>query len=71
MALEPYVSHTAINRTTNLEYSIFAGIDNSFDPNIMLLATDGVGIANGVTGYITIGVDTATQKKMKREALGL
>lgn len=34
MALEPYVSHTAINRTTNDIDSIYAGeVANGWDPN--------------------------------------
>ncbi|QDS77874.1 hypothetical protein FKW77_000318 [Venturia effusa] len=60
MALEPYVSHTAINRTTNDIDSTYAQSANGtgYNPVIDIVAADGVDIANGVIGYITIGVDT-------------
>lgn len=68
MALEPYASHTAINRTTNDVDDVFAGESaNGFDPNLQLVPIDGVDIANGVIAYITLGVDTATQQKMRRD----
>lgn len=69
MAIEPYVGHTEIERVTNDVDSIFtsSAYDNGFDPNIVLVPMDGVDITNGVIGYITIGVDTATASKMKRE----
>lgn len=58
MALEPYVSHTQINRTTNdvdiLYSDNFAG---GYNPVISVVATDGESVENGMTGYITIGVD--------------
>lgn len=69
MALEPYASHTQINRTTNDIDDIYAGeSENGWNPDISLVAMDGVDMANGVIGYITIGVDSATKKKMKRSA---
>lgn len=60
MALEPYVSHTQINRTTNDIDSTYAQSANGtgYNPVIDIVAADGVDIANGVIGYITIGVDT-------------
>ncbi|TVY83759.1 hypothetical protein LSUE1_G004559 [Lachnellula suecica] len=59
MALEPYASHTAINRTTNAEDDIiYQSEDNGYSPIISLVPADGVDMANGVIGYITIGVDT-------------
>jgi hypothetical protein len=68
MALEPYVSHTQIDRTTNDVDSIYSGETvNYWDPDWAIVPMDGVDIANGVIGYITIGVDTATKRKMKRD----
>lgn len=60
MALEPYVSHTAINRTTNAVDGIFeSNTLGGYNPIIDLVAADGVDMANGVIGYITMGVDTS------------
>lgn len=68
MALEPYVSHTAINRTTNDIDSIYASeTANGWDPNLQIVPLDGENIENGVIGYVTIGVDTATQQRMRRD----
>lgn len=59
MALEPYVSHTEINRTTNADDSVFdQDTAGGYNPVIDFVAMDGVDIANGVIGYITIGIDT-------------
>ncbi|CZR68616.1 probable protocatechuate 3,4-dioxygenase beta subunit [Phialocephala subalpina] len=59
MALEPYVSHTQINRTTNDEDSVFdQDTVGGYNPVIDFVAEDGVDVANGVIGYITIGIDT-------------
>lgn len=59
MALEPYVSHTEIDRTTNDVDSVYASdFVGGYNPVIDLWAADGEDIANGVIGYITIGVDT-------------
>ncbi|ROV92747.1 hypothetical protein VMCG_09058 [Cytospora schulzeri] len=59
MALEPYASHTQINRTTNAEDTIFAGdTEGGYSPILDLVAIDG-DIANGLVGYITMGIDTA------------
>lgn len=58
MQLEPYVSHTAINRTTNDQDSImYQSEDGGYSPVISVVAMDGVDMANGIIGYITIGVD--------------
>ncbi|KAF9870916.1 hypothetical protein CkaCkLH20_11588 [Colletotrichum karsti] len=61
MALEPYVSHTEINRTTNdvdsqgiFDQSLVGG----YNPVISVVPLDGENIENGVVGYITMGVDT-------------
>ncbi|KAH6682002.1 Intradiol ring-cleavage dioxygenase [Halenospora varia] len=59
MAQEPYVSHTAINRTTNDVDSIFAtSFAGGYNPVIDIVAADGVDMTKGAVGYITIGVDT-------------
>ena len=63
MALEPYVSHTEINRTTNNVDSVYSqDLVGAYNPNIDLVAANGANIANGVIGYITIGVDTAVSE---------
>ncbi|KAH9992392.1 protocatechuate 3,4-dioxygenase beta subunit [Xylariaceae sp. FL0662B] len=68
MALEPYASHTQINRTTNSIDSIFQGESkNGWDPTLMVVPMDGENVENGIIGYITIGVDTAAKKKLKRD----
>lgn len=61
MALEPYVSHTEINRTRNYEDSqdIFTesqvgGYNAVFD----IAPLDGENVENGMVGYITMGIDT-------------
>ncbi|GAW14451.1 hypothetical protein ANO14919_038540 [Xylariales sp. No.14919] len=58
MALEPYASHTQINRTTNSVDSIFSGAsEGSYNPIMSVVPADGEDITNGVIGFITIGVD--------------
>ncbi|KAI1865354.1 uncharacterized protein JN550_008402 [Neoarthrinium moseri] len=67
MALEPYVTHTQINRTTNVVDSIYADqAVNGYDPIVSIEPLDGENIENGIVGYITIGVDSASKKKLKR-----
>lgn len=53
MALEPYASHTQINRTTNAEDSVY-GDDtaNGYNPVLDMVVVDG-DVANGLVGYIT------------------
>ena len=59
MALEPYASHTRINRTTNAEDTVYSGdFANGYNPILSIEPLDGIDMANGVIGYITIGVDT-------------
>ncbi|TLD20234.1 protocatechuatedioxygenase beta subunit protein [Venturia nashicola] len=60
MALEPYVSHIQINRTTNDIDSTYgqSAKGTGYGPVMDIVAADGVNIANGVIGYIRIGVDT-------------
>lgn len=66
MALEPYVSHTEINRTTNAVDDIFGqGFANGYNPVIDIVAADGVDIANGMIGYITIGIDTSASPDLR------
>ncbi|KAJ5734907.1 Intradiol ring-cleavage dioxygenase [Penicillium malachiteum] len=59
MALEPYASHTQINRTTNAEDSIFPyNTAGGFSPIINVVPVDGHDFTKGMIGYITLGVDT-------------
>ncbi|KAJ5093149.1 aromatic compound dioxygenase [Penicillium angulare] len=59
MKLEPYATHTQINRTTNAEDSVFSGdTDGGYSPIISVVPADGKNVNNGMIGYITIGVDT-------------
>ncbi|TVY86141.1 hypothetical protein LAWI1_G008531 [Lachnellula willkommii] len=59
MALDPYATHTEINRTTNAVDTLFP-IEgkNGFNPVVSVVAEDGVNVENGMVGYITLGVDT-------------
>lgn len=59
MSLEPYVSHTAINRTTNDIDTVFA-VDTvgGYNPVVSVVAADGENVENGMIGYITMGIDT-------------
>ncbi|KAI8170060.1 hypothetical protein K4K49_005442 [Colletotrichum sp. SAR 10_70] len=62
MALEPYVSHTQINRTKNVEdsQSLFdQSTVGGYSPIIEVVPLDGENIENGMVGYITMGVDTS------------
>ncbi|KAJ4390579.1 hypothetical protein N0V93_004175 [Gnomoniopsis smithogilvyi] len=59
MALEPYASHTTINRTTNAEDTVIADdSENGYNPIMEVVAADGENVENGMIGFITIGVDT-------------
>lgn len=59
MALDPYATHTQINRTTNAEDTIFShGFVGGYNPVINVVPADGENVENGMIGYITIGVDT-------------
>ncbi|KXH31886.1 protocatechuate 3 [Colletotrichum simmondsii] len=58
MALEPYVSHTEINRTTNDIDSIFADESKgNWNPNMVVEPLDGEDVTKGMLAYITIGVE--------------
>lgn len=59
MALEPYASHTEINRTTNAADSVFSqDTANGYNPVISIVPIDGKDVTKGMVGYITVGVDT-------------
>ncbi|KAI9732292.1 MAG: hypothetical protein M1834_001498 [Cirrosporium novae-zelandiae] len=62
MALQPYASHTQINRTLNSVDTIYTGgaLDNGFNPIMSVAALDGVDVTNGMVAYITLGVNTST-----------
>lgn len=63
MALEPYVSHTEIDRLVNDDDGIYT--TESTTGAMTLLDTeplDGVDYKNGVLGYITLGVDATKTK---------
>ncbi|KUJ19056.1 protocatechuate 3 [Mollisia scopiformis] len=57
MALEPYASHTQINRTTNAVDSIYSSEDTAgFDPVMAIVPLDGEDVTKGMVGYLTLGV---------------
>lgn len=59
MALEPYSTHTEIERTTNDVDSIIAqGFEGGYNPVVSVVPADGENPENGLIGYITMGVDT-------------
>lgn len=63
MALEPYASHTQINRTLNSEDSmdiIGEASTGGYSPIVNIIPADGEDVANGMIGYITMGVDTTS-----------
>lgn len=60
MALQPYASHTQINRTTNANDSVFSqDTAGGYNPIVSVVPADGQDVSNGMIGYITIGVDTS------------
>lgn len=59
MALEPYSTHTEINRTTNADDTVYPeDTENGYNPVISIVAADGVNVENGMIGYITMTIDT-------------
>ncbi|KAL4931708.1 intradiol ring-cleavage dioxygenase [Aspergillus undulatus] len=59
MALEPYASHTEINRTTNAADTVyFQDTEGGFNPVISVVPVDGQDVTKGMIGYVTLGVDT-------------
>ncbi|KAF2125540.1 protocatechuate 3 [Dothidotthia symphoricarpi CBS 119687] len=65
MAMAPYSSHTEINRTTNSIDSIYSDeTPTGWSPIIQVEPLDGVDVANGMIGYITLGINvTATSSE--------
>ncbi|GLA44536.1 hypothetical protein AnigIFM63309_003611 [Aspergillus niger] len=60
MAIEPYASHTQINRTRNADDMEFSkGLANGYNPVVSVVQVDPVDLSKGMIGYITIGVDTS------------
>lgn len=60
MALQPYASHTQINRTTNTNDSVFSqDTAGGYNPIVSVIPADGKDVNNGMIGYITIGIDTS------------
>jgi protocatechuate 3,4-dioxygenase beta subunit len=61
MALEPYVSHTQINRTTNDVDSVWPSEDiDGYNPLMQVVALDGEDVTKGMIAYITLGVDPSS-----------
>ncbi|GLA22388.1 hypothetical protein AnigIFM63604_004223 [Aspergillus niger] len=59
MSMEPYVSHTQINRTTNAEDSVYPeDLEGGYNPVVSVVPVDENDLSRGLIGYITIGVDT-------------
>ncbi|KAJ5889206.1 hypothetical protein N7504_010016 [Penicillium tannophilum] len=59
MAMEPYASHTQINRTRNdVDMEFSKGTENGYNPVVSVVAIDENDLSKGLIGYITIGVDT-------------
>ncbi|KAF4545190.1 Protocatechuate -dioxygenase beta subunit protein [Lasiodiplodia theobromae] len=59
MALEPYSSHTEIERVTNdVDGHIAEGQVGGYNPIVSIIPADGENAENGLVGYITMGVDT-------------
>lgn len=58
MALDPYVRHTQINRTTNVVDSIWKDESTGgFNPLMQVIPLDGKDVTKGMVAYITLGVD--------------
>lgn len=52
MALDPYVTHTEINRTTNAVDSIFAdSFAGGYDPVVSVVAADGEDVTKGMSKF--------------------
>ena len=59
MAMEPYASHTQINRTRNdVDMEFPKGFRNDYSPVVSVVPLDENDLSKGLIGYITIGVDT-------------
>ncbi|RHZ49501.1 uncharacterized protein CDV56_104681 [Aspergillus thermomutatus] len=63
MGMEPYASHTQINRTTNAEDMEFSkSTVNGFNPVVSVVQIDDNDLSKGLVGYITLGVDSTAIK---------
>lgn len=61
MALDPYASHTQIQRVQNTEDpDLPSASENGYSPFVSVVPLDEDDLAKGLVGYITIGVDTST-----------
>ncbi|KAJ5710322.1 Intradiol ring-cleavage dioxygenase core [Penicillium malachiteum] len=59
MALEPYSSHTQINRArSGVDMKFSNGKKNGYNPIVSVVSVDENDLSKGLLGYITIGVDT-------------
>ncbi|KAJ5470248.1 hypothetical protein N7530_007605 [Penicillium desertorum] len=59
MALQPYASHTEVNRTRNdVDMEFSKGQKNGYNPVVSVVPVDDDDLTKGLVGYITIGVDT-------------
>ena len=71
MALEPYASHTQIERTTNDVDSIYSGETvNGWNPVVQVEALDGEDVTKGMVGYITLGVNLTATSSGSGEGMG-
>ena len=63
MALQPYASHTEIERLKNSNDSLYAQVlASGADSTIDYEPLDGVDVKNGVLGYVTFGVELGVEK---------
>ena len=68
MSLEPYASHTEINRTTNAVDSVFSqDTAGGYNPVVSVVPLDGKDVTKGMVGYVTIGVDTTAVDSYKKK----
>lgn len=68
MSLEPYVSHTEINRTTSaVDLDFSQGLKGGYNPVISVVPANGKDVSKGMVGYITIGVDTTAVESFKKK----
>lgn len=59
MALEPYASHTQIQRVQNTDdLDLSSASENGYSSFVSVVPLDEDDLAKGLVGYITAGVDT-------------
>lgn len=64
VAMEPYVSHTAVQRVQNSnDFEFSKDSQSGYDPVISVIPLDEHDIVKGLIGYITLGVDTTAVEK--------